>query len=52
MIAPDGKLLGRIRISDHCTNLAWGEADWRSLYITTYHSVFRTRVNVPGIAVW
>jgi len=52
VIAPDGKLLGRIRIRDHCTNLAWGEADWRSLYITTYHSVFRTRVNVPGIAVW
>jgi gluconolactonase len=52
VIAPDGRLLGRIRIPDHCTNLAWGDADWRSLYITTYHSVFRTRVNLPGIAVW
>jgi gluconolactonase len=52
VIAPDGKLLGRIRIEDHTTNIAWGDADWRSLYITTYHSVFRTRVNVPGVAVW
>lgn len=52
VIAPDGKLLGRIRIPDHCTNIAWGDADWRSLYITTYHFVFRTRVNVPGVAVW
>jgi gluconolactonase len=32
--------------------MAWGDEDWRSLYITTYHSVFRTRVNVPGVAVW
>jgi gluconolactonase len=52
VIAPDGKLLGRIRIPDHCTNIAWGDADWRSLYITTYGSVFRTRVNEPGVPVW
>ena len=51
VIGPDGKLLGRTRIPDHCTNMAWGDADWRSLYITTYSSVFRTRVNVPGIQV-
>ena len=52
VIGPDGKLLGRIRIPDHCTNMAWGDADWRSLYITTYASVFRTRVNLPGVPVW
>ena len=52
VIGPDGKLLGRIRIPDHCTNMAWGDADWRSLYITTYCSVFRTRVNEPGVPVW
>ncbi|TMH78109.1 MAG: SMP-30/gluconolactonase/LRE family protein, partial [Betaproteobacteria bacterium] len=52
VIAPDGKLLGRIRIPDHCTNMAWGDADWRSLYVTTYGSAFRTRVNEPGVPVW
>jgi len=52
VIGRDGKLLGRIRIPDHCTNMAWGDADWRSLYVTTYGSVFRTRVNVPGVPVW
>src|SRR2546422_7585324 len=52
VIGPDGRLLGRIRIPDHCTNMAWGDADWRSLYITTYTSVFRTRVNEPGVPVW
>lgn len=47
-----GKLLGRLRIPGHCTNLAWGDDDWRSLYITTFHDVVRTRLNIPGVAVW
>jgi gluconolactonase len=47
-----GTLLGRLLLPGHCTNLAWGDDDWRSLYVTTYHSVVRTRLNVPGVAVW
>ena len=52
VIAPGGKLLGRLKIPEHCTNMAWGDADWRSLYVTTFNSVYRTRVKVPGVAVW
>ena len=52
VIAPDGKLLGRLRVPEHCSNMAWGDADWKSLYITTYNSVYRTRVKIPGVAVW
>lgn len=51
VIAPDGKLLGRIRVPGHTTNMGWGDADWRSLYITTYSSVFRIRLGIPGIPV-
>lgn len=47
-----GNLLGRLRVPGHCTNLAWGGDDWRSLYITTFHDVVRTRLRVPGVAVW
>ncbi|MGB6105753.1 MAG: SMP-30/gluconolactonase/LRE family protein [Pusillimonas sp.] len=52
VMAPDGTLLGRILVPGHTTNLGFGETDWRSLFITTYSSVFRVRVGVPGIAVW
>jgi gluconolactonase len=52
VIAPDGKLLTRLLTSEHCTNMAFGDDDWRSLYITTYHSLYRARVNVPGVEVW
>ncbi len=52
VIAPDGRLLGRLRIPDHTTNLGWGGDDWTVLFITTYHGVYRTRLKVPGVAVW
>ncbi len=47
-----GTLLGRLLISEHCTNFCWGDDDWRSIYITSHESVFRTRIKIPGIATW
>ena len=41
---PDGTLLGRLRVPGHCTNLAWGDDDWRSLYL---HHVSR-RLSHPS----
>jgi hypothetical protein len=32
--------------------MAFGDDDWRSLYITTYHALYRLRVGVPGVEVW
>jgi gluconolactonase len=47
-----GSLLGRVLLAGHCTNIAWGDDDWRSLFVTTYHGVMRTRLAIPGVAVW
>ena len=52
VIDAKGRLLGRLKIPGHSTNMAWGDDDWCSLYVTTYNSVYRTRVKVPGVAVW
>lgn len=52
VIDPKGKLLGRMRFPAHVSNLCWGEADWRTLFITDHHNVYRTRVKIPGVAVW
>ncbi len=49
---PSGRFLGRLLVPGHCTNLAWGDDDWRSLYFTTYHGVYRTRLKIPGVPVW
>ena len=52
ILDPKGKLLGRIRFPNHVSNMCWGEDDWKTLFITDHHRVYRTRVKVPGVAVW
>jgi gluconolactonase len=45
-----GKVLARIKTpGHHPTNIAWGDDDWRSFYITMIGSVIRTRLNVAGV---
>lgn len=52
VIGPDGTLLGRLLFGrEHCTNMGWGDDDWRSLYVTTLSGVYRIRLGIPGIAV-
>ena len=51
VIAPTGKGLGRIMMPESPANLAWGESDWRTLFIAASTSVYRLRLPVPGIAV-
>ncbi|MBA7611195.1 Gluconolactonase [subsurface metagenome] len=48
---PDGKYLGRVMMPEQPSNFGWGDADWRTLYITARPSVYRVRLLVPGIAV-
>ena len=49
MFAPDATCLGVINTPEYAANFAWGDADYRSLYITASTSVYRIRVQVPGL---
>lgn len=49
ILSPSGQLLGRLHVPADCTNMAWGDEDGKSLYITSFHSVYRVRLKVPGI---
>jgi gluconolactonase len=40
-----------IAVPEQPANLAWGDGDWRTLYITARTSLYRLRLNVPGIPV-
>ena len=51
VIAPSGVVLGRILPPEVPANVAWGDADWQTLYITARTSVYRVRLNIPGIPV-
>jgi gluconolactonase len=49
IISPEGTHLGTLKLPESPHNLAWGDADGRTLYITAMTSVYRIRLNIPGI---
>jgi gluconolactonase len=49
VLSPAGDRLGLLRLPEAPHNLAWGDADARSLYVTALTSVYRIRLAVPGI---
>ncbi len=48
VIAPDGRHLGTIKPDLVPANVAWGDADRRTLYMTARTGLYRIRVNVAG----
>lgn len=48
---PEGQHLGTIVTPEQPSNCAWGDDDFRSLYITACTSIYKIRVNIPGIKV-
>jgi gluconolactonase len=49
---PDANYLGIIQMPEPTTNLAWGDEDLCSLYVTAATSIYRLRANVPGLATF
>ena len=47
-----GRHLGTILTEvEHTTNIAWGGDDWRTLYITTFQTLARIELKIPGLPV-
>jgi gluconolactonase len=49
VISPGGTQLGILRLPEAPHNLAWGDADGRTLFVTALTSVYRIRLQIPGI---
>ena len=49
IFSPGGKLLDKIFLPENPTNIAWGDRNYKTLYITTYNSVYRIRLKIAGI---
>jgi gluconolactonase len=48
--ASDGVHLGTLKGPEHPHNMAFGDADGRSLYLAAQTGIYRLRLNVPGAA--
>jgi gluconolactonase len=49
VLSPAGEKLGLLRLPEAPHNLAWGDDDARTLYVTALTSVYRLRLTTPGI---
>ena len=49
IFSPDGKLLGTIQLPELPANLAWGDADGKTLYVTARTGLYRIRLSIAGI---
>lgn len=48
IFSPAGKHLGTLRGPEHPHNMAWGDADRQTLYLTAQTGIYRIRLNNPG----
>ena len=49
IISPDGKHLATIKVPEVVSNVAWGDADAKTLYITASTSLYRIKLSVAGV---
>lgn len=49
VLTPAGKALGVIHFPETPANLHWGDADGQMLYVTARTSLYRIRLNIPGV---
>jgi gluconolactonase len=49
LLSSRGEYLGILRLPEHPRNLAWGDEDGRTLYVTAPTSVYRIRLAIPGV---
>ncbi|MGH8974051.1 MAG: SMP-30/gluconolactonase/LRE family protein [Acidimicrobiia bacterium] len=49
VLSPDGVHLGTLVLPENPHNLAWGDEDGRALFVTALTSIYRIRLNIPGV---
>jgi gluconolactonase len=49
IISPEGKHIGTIKVPETVSNVAWGDKDSKTLYITASTSVYRIKLRASGM---
>ena len=48
IISPEGKLLGKVIGPERPANMAWGDADGKTLYLTAHSGLYKIRTKIGG----
>ena len=49
---PDANLREVLEVPEYTANFAWGDDDYRSLFVTASTSLYRVRMEIPGLPVF
>lgn len=49
VLSPEGERLGLLHLPEDPHNLAWGDEDGRTLYVTALTGIYRMRLQIPGV---
>lgn len=49
IFSPSGELLGKIEVPEKVANLAWGNDDYKTLFLTASNSLYRIDLKVAGV---
>jgi len=49
VFSPSGNLLGIIKVPEVPANLAWGDRDYKTLYLTARNSLYRVPLKIAGV---
>ncbi len=52
ILSPDAKLLGKMVTPERPANMAWGDEDGKTLYLTAHSSLYKIRINTGGKFSW
>jgi len=52
ILSPEARLLGKIVTPERPANMAWGDEDGKTLYLTAHSSLYKLRVNTGGKFSW
>jgi len=52
VLSPEAKILGKIVTPERPANMAWGDEDGKTLYLTAHTSLYKLRVSTGGKFSW
>lgn len=49
IFSPEGTHLGTVIAPKHPHNMAWGDDDGKTLYLTAQSGLYKMKLNIPGV---